>query len=70
MRVISKAGYTPIRLMFFEPLRDQAIKIQKKLKNLYVSEGGLYISSDDAWQHVIKKTGVDLKEIIKNQINV
>ncbi len=70
MKVVSNAGYTPIRLMFFEPLRDQAIKIQKKLKDLYISEGGLYMSSDDAWQHVIKKTGIDLKEIIKNQINV
>ena len=57
-------------LCFFEPLRDQAIKIQKKLKDLYVSKGGLYISSDDAWQHLKEKTGVDLKEIIKNQINV
>ena len=70
MKVISNAGYTPIRLMFFEPLRDQAIKIQKKLKDLYVSEGGLYISSDNAWQHIKEKTEVDLKEIIKNQINV
>lgn len=34
------AGYTPVRMMFFEPNREQAIRIQSRLKNLYHEIGG------------------------------
>lgn len=64
MRAVSHYGYTPIRLMFFEPLREQAIKIQKKLKNIYDEENGHYYSGEEAWDHIKNLTGHDLKKII------
>jgi hypothetical protein len=64
MRAVAKHGFKPIRLMFFEPLRGQAIKIQAKLKELYISEGGEYYSGSEAWGFLLKYTNVDLKKII------
>ena len=42
MQVISDAGYHPIRVMFYYPNRDQAIRIQKTLETLYKGAGGEY----------------------------
>lgn len=61
VRVIKEAGYTPIRIMFFEPNRKQAISIQAKLKNLYEEIGGEYYSGEDAWEYIENETGIDLK---------
>lgn len=66
MRAVSAAGYKPYRLMFFEPLRGQAIKIQKKLEMIYRSEGGEYYGGEPAWEFIHAYTGVNLKAIINN----
>jgi len=59
-----KAGYTPVRLMFFKPNRKQAQKIQKSIEQLYKENRGNYYSGKDAWDYVFEKTGVDLKAIL------
>lgn len=65
MRAVAACGYTPIRLMFFEPLRAQALKIQSKLQQLYVAEGGAYYAGDDAWKFMVDYANVDLKSIVE-----
>lgn len=66
VKSIKAAGYVPVRIMLFEPNRNQAIKIQAKLEKLYESVGGEYYSGQKAWEYLKKKTGVDLKKILKN----
>lgn len=65
IRVISAAGYTPIRVMFFSPNRVQAIRIQQAMSNLYQDLGGHYFHGDDAWEYVAGRTGVDLRGILR-----
>lgn len=65
VRIIQEAGYTPVRIMFFEPNRDQAIRIQSKLRDLYHELGGEYYSGDEAWEYLANDTGIDLKSIIE-----
>ncbi len=65
VKIIKNAGYVPIRIMFFEPNRDQAIKIQTKLKKLYEDIGGEYYSGEDAWRYLKKETGIDLKKLFE-----
>ena len=48
VKIIKEAGYTPVRIMFFEPNRTQAISIQDKLRNLYNEIGGEYYAGEDA----------------------
>ncbi len=62
---IRDAGYTPIRVMFYYPNRDQAIRIQQTLETLYKGVSGEYYYSDEAWQYIHERTGVDLLEILK-----
>ena len=63
--MISEAGYIPIRIMFFEPNREQAIRIQAKLRELYQEIGGEYYSGEDAWEYLKNDTGIDLKRILE-----
>lgn len=65
VRIIKEAGYTPIRIMFFEPNRDQAIKIQANLKEFYEDIGGEYYSGEAAWSYIKKETGIELKELLE-----
>jgi len=65
MQVISDAGYHPIRVMFYYPNRDQAIRIQKTIETLYKGVGGEYYYGDAAWQYIHTRTGVDLLGILK-----
>ncbi|MCI8717610.1 MAG: ApaLI family restriction endonuclease [Lachnospiraceae bacterium] len=65
VQIIKEAGYIPIRIMFFYPNRDQAIKIQEKLRKLYKDIGGEYYSGEDAWKYLKKETGIDLKKLFK-----
>lgn len=65
VQIIKEAGYIPIRIMFFEPNRDQAIKIQAKLKKLYKDIGGKYYAGEEAWRYLMMETGIDLKEIFE-----
>ena len=48
IQAISAAGYTPIRVMFYYPNRDQAVKIQKALETLYAGVSGKYYFADAA----------------------
>jgi len=66
VKVIKKAGYIPIRIMFFEPNRTQAIHRQAALKKLYEDIGGEYYSGEDAWNYFKQETGIDLKKIFEN----
>lgn len=65
VKIIKDAGYTPIRVMFFEPNRDQAIKIQAKLRDLYHEVGGEYYSGEEAWEYLKNDTGIDLRKILE-----
>jgi len=65
IQVISDAGYTPIRVMFYYPNRAQAIRIQGTLETLYAGVGGEYYHGDAAWAYVRDKTGIDLKGILE-----
>ena len=64
IRVIAAKGYVPVRIMFFMPNRDQAIRIQAKLKELYRDIGGEYYDTNDAWNYVRNRTGIDLFSIL------
>ena len=64
LKNIQLAGYTPIRIMFYYPNREQAIRIQQTLKTLYLGSGGQYYFGDEAWAHILKETGVDLNGIL------
>ncbi len=65
IQVISDAGYTPIRVMFYYPNRAQAIRIQETLETLYEGVGGEYHHADAAWGYVKDKTAIDLKAILE-----
>lgn len=64
VQVIRQAGFKPVRVMFYRPNREQAIRIQDALRTLYNGVSGEYYSGDEAWIYVREKTGVDLKAIL------
>lgn len=65
IKTIAEAGYTPIRVMFYYPNRNQAIKLQETLETLYMGIGGQYYRGDAAWDYVQVRTGVNLKAILE-----
>ena len=65
MQAVRDAGYKPVRVMFYYPNREQAIRIQKTLESLYKSVDGEYQYADAAWAYVKRRTGVDLLGILK-----
>ncbi len=65
IKAIVAAGYTPIRIMFYYPQREQAQRIQRALKTLYDEVGGAYYHTDMAWEYIKNYTGVDLLGILK-----
>ena len=65
LQAVCDAGLIPIRVMFYYPNRDQAIRIQQALATLYKGAGGRYHYADDAWAYVKAKTGIDLKRILE-----
>lgn len=65
LKVVKDAGYTPIRVMFYYPNRNQAIRIQETLKTLYEGLGGQYFFAESAWNYVHRRTGVNLKSILE-----
>ena len=66
IKVIKSYGYNPIRIMFYYPNRDQAIRIQDTLKTVYAGVGGEYYFGDLAWDYIRKETDIDLKGILLN----
>lgn len=69
VQVIKGHGYKPIRVMFYYPQRDQAIRIQETLKTLYTGVQGEYYGGNEAWKYLQKYTGVDLKAILTEIAN-
>lgn len=69
VKVIQQAGFKPVRVMFYHPNREQAVRIQDTLRTLYHGVNGEYYSGDEAWQYVRQKTGVDLKTILTDIAN-
>lgn len=66
VKSVFKAGYTPIRVMFFKPNREQSQKIQIGIKAIYEELGGQYYAGIDAFNYVQKMTDIDLLKIIKS----
>lgn len=64
VQVIKAHGYKPIRVMFYYPQREQAIRIQETLKTLYAGVEGEYYGGNDAWDFLERYSGVDLKSIL------
>ncbi|MBI4289010.1 MAG: ApaLI family restriction endonuclease [Chloroflexi bacterium] len=65
IKAISRAGYIPIRVMFYYPNRVQAMRIQEAIQAIYESLGGQYYQGDNAWKYVEAKTTVNLKGILQ-----
>lgn len=65
IKAISANGYTPVRVMFYYPQREQAIRIQETLETLYHSIGGQYYYGDSAWKYIRDFTGIDLHEMLE-----
>lgn len=63
---IKEHGYIPIRIMFYYPNREQAIRIQQTLKTLYLGVQGQYFFGDEAWDYIKNKTDIDIKAILTN----
>jgi len=49
----------PVRVMYYMPVSDQAIKIQNKVITAYRQQGEAYVGKD-AWNYISDYTGVDL----------
>lgn len=64
VQVIRNHGYKPIRVMFYYPQREQAIRIQQTLKTLYAGVEGEYYGGEEAWEYLRAYSGVDLKAIL------
>ena len=69
VQVIRNHGNKPIRVMFYYPQREQAIRIQQTLKTLYAGVEGEYYGGDEAWEYLKAYSGVDLKAILTEIAN-
>lgn len=69
VQAIKAHGHKPIRIMFYYPQREQAIRIQKTIKTLYAGVKGEYYGGDEAWDFLQNYTGVDLKAILTKIAN-
>ena len=65
IQAVGDAGYRPVRVMFYYPNREQAMRIQQTLESLYKSVQGEYHYADAAWAYVARRTSVDLLGILK-----
>ena len=64
VKAIQSYGYIPVRVMFYNPQRAQAKKIQETLKTIYQGLKGKYYAGDDAWNFIMSYTTYDLKGIL------
>ena len=62
---IHNAGYVPIRVMFYYPNRDQAMRIQRAIEALYLSLQGEYYHGDSAWTYVRRRTRINLRGLLE-----
>ena len=66
LKAVKRAGFNPIRIMFYYPNRDQAIRIQHTLQTLYEGVDGKYHFGEGAWEYIKERTGVDLKGVLED----
>lgn len=64
VKSIESHGYVPIRVMFYYPQREQAIRIQATLETIYKGVKGQYYGGEEAWEFIKNYSGYDLKEIL------
>jgi hypothetical protein len=64
MQAVRDAGYKPVRVMFYYPNREQAIRVQRALESLYKSVEGEYHYANAAWTYVKERTDADLLVIL------
>jgi hypothetical protein len=64
VKAIRGEGFKPIRLMFYDPQRKQALRIQETLKTLYAGVGGEFYSGEEAWAYLSAYSGVDLRALL------
>lgn len=69
VQAIKSHGYKPVRIMFYYPQREQAIKIQETLKTIYAGVDGEYYAGDEAWDYLKKVSGYDLKAVLTEIAN-
>jgi len=69
VKVIQSYGHIPIRVMFYYPQREQAIRIQETLKTIYKGVKGHYYGGEEAWKFIKDYTGFDLKQILTEIAN-
>ncbi|MDH4224079.1 MAG: ApaLI family restriction endonuclease, partial [Deltaproteobacteria bacterium] len=65
VQAVKDAGYRPVRIMFYYPNREQAIRIQNTLQSIYKSVSGEYHYAEGAWRYVKDRTKVDLLGILQ-----
>ncbi|GID97862.1 restriction endonuclease [Amorphoplanes digitatis] len=59
------AGYMPVRIMYYLPVRSQALRIQQRVIAEFRDRGEAYVG-DEAWSYVQAYSGVDLRaELLK-----
>jgi hypothetical protein len=66
IQCIVKAEMIPVRVMYYMPNREQAIRIQKDIISSYEKYGEAYIGRK-AWEYVYEYTGFDLYSYLYNE---
>jgi hypothetical protein len=61
---VAAAGYIPHRIMLCTPEREQARKIQERMRRIYAQNNGFFLAGDDAWSFIKQETGFNLKKCI------
>jgi len=69
IKAIQSHGYIPIRVMFYYPNREQAIRIQRTIETVYKGIGGEYYCGDEAWKYITKKTDIDLRQLLEDIVS-
>ena len=64
VQVTSDVGYTPTRVMFYDPNRMQAMKIKAAMARLDTGIRGAYYQGDSAWGYVKTRTGSDRDSLL------
>lgn len=61
---LALAGYTPVFLTFFQPIRLQPLRCYNQIADHFRAVGGEVYTRDEAWAHFQELTGFDLKAFL------
>ena len=61
---IVHAGYIPVRVMYYMPVRTQVKRIQERILDLFREHGEAYVG-EEAWEYVSAYAGFDLKAALR-----